>query len=594
MSTIDRNTSATPATLAPITCPDTGKVAAIRPQAERFQDARVWRFAKHVPDWMPPCSTARDRFFHSTASPTAKAYRRRQLAADAGFHVAIADAKADRRFAIFPLMAALHRCFGWLAPRHGGDLTSPLRGLLLTKYAPAFAQEGGLDFHEDEKLMDSIDWEYVRAHPSKSDPVKIACWPTRADARRRREVVMTAGRYFQAAGVGDAAAVQLRAERYIQSQAPAVVHFAETADEWAWAYAASRGFTSCMSGDWEAGDSNNPVRFYAYPGNGLALAYITDDGDGDDGGDVVGRCIVNRERMLAVRTYGDQRLTHALVSMGFRLGSEVRAYPESETQTRMWGEPSTESALRGVRCRRIERGGRLVGPWVDGHPHGSDHGDFITIGSGELDLQCTGGYISNSRVACECCRDRTHEDDMTYVSNGDLVCEDCLDQHYMYAVVSTSRHGHNYEYVHDDYVVRTTDGVAFADDRELLMDAGYVCDDNGDWRPEDDCVYLEYLGEYVPIDECTQLDVPHGDDGYARAGDTITVVLHGEELNVHEDYAGPTDESIAKARKEARTKARAKARRKLRHYSRAPGRKSARACLSCRRRRLFDRIAPTA
>ena len=196
---------------------------------------------------------------------------------------------------------------------------------------------------------------------------------------------MTAGRYFQAAGAGDAAAVQLLAERYIQCRAPTEVHFAETADEWARAYAASRGFTSCMSGDWGSGDSDNPVRFYAYPGNGLALAYITDNDDDD--GDVVGRCIVNRERMLAVRTYGDQRLTHALRSMGFRLGSEVLAYPESETQTRMWGEPSTESALRGVRCQRIERGGRLVGPWVDGHPHGSDHGDFITIGSGELDLQ---------------------------------------------------------------------------------------------------------------------------------------------------------------------------------------------------------------
>lgn len=591
MSTIDRNTSATPATPAPITCPDTGKVVAIRPKDERFKDARVWRFAKYAPGWMPPHSTSRDRFSRAVASPTAKAYRRR-LAADAGFRAALADAKADRRFAIFPLMAALHWCFGWPEPRHGGGLTSSLRGLLLTKYAPAFAQEGELDFHEDETSMDSIDWECVRAHPSKSDPAKIACWPTRADARRRREVVMTAGRYFQAAGVGDAAAVQMRAERYIQSQTPTGVHFAETADEWARAYAASRGFTSCMSGDWGAGDSGNPVRFYAYPGNGLALAYITDDGN--VGGDVVGRCIVNRERMLAVRTYGDQRLTHALVSRGFRLGSEVRAYPESETQTRMWGEPSTESALRGVRCQRIERDGRLVGPWVDGHPHGSDHGDYITIGSGELDLQCTDGYISGSGVACECCGDHTHEDDLTSVSNGDTVCEYCLERHYTYAVVSTSRYGHDYEYVHNDYVVRTTDDVNFVDDRELLMDADYVLDDKGDWRPEDECMYLEYLGEYVLIDECTRLDVPHGDDEYARAGDTITVVLHGEELEVHEDYDGPTDESIAKARKEARTKARAKARRKLRHYSRAPGRKSARACLSCRRRRLFDRIAPTA
>ena len=584
MNTIDRNTDVT---LAPITCPDTGKVLAIRPKDERFQDTREWRFARYTPGWMPHGSAPRDRFFCSTAGPTAKAHRR-WLAADAGFRAALADAKADRRFAIFPLMAALHQRFGWPEPRRGDDLASTLRGLLLTKYAPAFAQDGELDFHDDETSMDSIDWEYVRAHPSKVDPAKVACWPTRADARRRREVVMTAGRYFQAAGVGDAAAVQMRAERYIQSQTPTRVHFAETADEWARAYAASRGFTSCMSGDWEADDRANPVRFYAYPGNGLALAYITDDGDDD--GDVVGRCIVNRERMLAVRTYGDQRLTYALLAMGFRLGSEVQAYPESGTQTRMWGDPSTKSALRGVRCRRIERDGRLIGPWVDGHPHGSDHGDYITIGDGELDIQCTDGFIGQSGATCEQCGDYEHEDDMTCVSNGDMVCEYCLERHYTYAVVTTGRYGHTYEYVPNDDVVCTTDDVNFVDDRELLVDAGYVYTHDGDWSPESECEYLEYLGEYFPTDECTLLDVPHGNDGYARDADTITVILRGERLRVHEDYDGPTDESLAKARKEAR----AKARRKLRHYSRAPGRKSARACLSCRRRRLFYRIAPTA
>lgn len=389
------------------------------------------------------------------------------------------------------------------------------------------------------------------AHGAETDPEKIACYPTRADAARGREVVMSAGRFFAGVMPGASAAdVQAAAENYAQHARPVSVHYATTADDWARVYAVARGFGSCMSKSWDADDPDHPVRFYAHDGNGLALAYLTHDGRAD--GETVARCIVNMERKKAVRCYGDARLARALDVVGFEFDGCA--------------------ALDGVRCNAREVHGRLVAPYLDAVGSISWNGcaDYCTIRSGgNYEATSTDGYADDGcSTYCDHCDERVHEDETVYSERHDqTVCEHCARRYYTWAYVSR---GHR-DLVRDDETVEVN-GESYLDEPEVLDACGFVRDWDGDWQDPDDCIFLEYLGEYVLADNCTRLDIETNEgDEYARDWDVTQIVLDGKTLTVHEDYDGLTDEKIEAARKAARARV---ARRKVRAFSRCPGRRT--------------------
>lgn len=501
------------------------------PKSERFADSRVDRY-RDTPWVRNPAFGY--RVTRKQVSKTLAHYFR--------------DCRLDRRFALPRLYAAMakhgaytecHTLDAWVRPLH----------------ARAW---------ERDPRIDASLYTATAAHRAEGDRTKIACYPTRADAARGREVVMTAGRFFAAVyPFATAAETQRMSEEYTHDAKPPVVHFVDNSDPdgWARVYASNRGFHSCMSG-WGADDGLHPARFYAYPGNGLELAYLTHNGRPD--GETVARCITHRAKGVYVRVYGDARLASALESQGLRLD----AY----------------RALNGVNCRATVDGSRLVAPYLDacGSVRWAWGDGYCTISDSGLDAQNTDGFaqMEDERNICNDCGDPMDEDEECYSEHHDVtVCSHCCDRYFTYAMVDRRR---NRDYVRDDDVIEIA-GECYLNDDGLLSDLDFVQDIDGDWQDSDDCIYLDYLGEYVLSDDCTRLDIPHGDDEYARDIDVITVTIMGDEKTVHEDYDGPTDEKIAQAVADARAKF---ARRKVRTFSRAPGK---RANKSQARRRVVAR-----
>src|SRR5690606_25643162 len=102
------------------------------------------------------------------------------------------DLRQDVRFAAPRLWYTLHMLedYAYLSGYKRELLRRPLK---------RHAQE--MYFNPDWKQSPYIDTAvaaYTSAHPSIKDPAKIACYPTRAYAAARRELVMTAGKFFQA------------------------------------------------------------------------------------------------------------------------------------------------------------------------------------------------------------------------------------------------------------------------------------------------------------------------------------------------------------------------------------------------------------
>jgi hypothetical protein len=458
-------------------------------------------------------------------------------------------AREDRRFALCELAAALDK--------HG-----------ITSFPAAFLAPIVAHDWPEHAAIPRRAWTLTRAHPSVSDPSKIACYPTRKDAERGREIVMSPGRFFAAAFPDwQPSEVQACAETYAQHAAPIKVHFAKDADDWCRVYSSARGFTSCMAGKWDCDDEENPIRFYAHPDNDLELAYLTHNGRAN--GETVARAIVNTEKLKYVRVYGDARLARALHDMGYSHDSF--------------------GALNKQKCNARENGnGDLIAPYLDGVGTVSWDGrrDWCRIDDcGDWDAQETDGTASNGNCAhCGDCGDRTHEDDMQYSEYEEVsVCSHCLAANFTLAIVGGSRRYPERDYVRDRNVINVGDESYVQDAADNF---GLVLDADGEWQDADDCYFLEYLGEYVHADECIALDVPTDDgDDNARECDTIVIVLNGEKLRVHEDYNGPTDEKRAAAIAAAR----ARVARKIRKFSRAPGRANRRNAIAARRARAIKK-----
>ena len=404
------------------------------------------------------------------------------------------------------------------------------------------------------------------AHQSKIDELKIACYPTRRDAARGREVVLTPGRFFRGVYANESDAfIQAKTEEYIAAFRPVVIHYADDADTWADVYSGNTNIRSCMS-KFRADAWDHPARFYVYPENGLRLAYIT-DGDGPED-TAVARAIVNIDRMAYVRVYGDARIASALESAGF--------------------EEDAHKALEGVRCAaRTNDNGQLIAPYIDG-PGALDWdgGDYCTINKyGSLDATTQSGYIGHENY-CDDCGEGYDEGDGAYSEHHEVsICDNCAQRNYTYAYVTSGRYPER-DLIRDDNVVYVN-GENYLDDPEVLAAAGFVQVRDGDWADMDDCIFMDYLYEYLHRDDyrVTRLDIPneYGDE-YMLAEDTQTVTIAGEEKIVSRDYDGITDDDLKAIARKARRMI------KARGYSRPPQRGNGRNMRGHKRAALFARM----
>ena len=442
-------------------------------------------------------------------------------------HAALFQAmRLDKRFALVTLGRALD---AYAAPY--ASVSFNTRACTMANASEQFARDNAIP---------GMLYQWAGAHRALSDRTKIACYPTMADMQRGREVVMSAGRFFAACFPDETPAqIQQRAENF--NLDASAVKFATTPDEWAEVYTTARGFRSCMTGFRD--DDDHPVRFYAHPGNGLRLAYLATDGD------TTARCIVNDDTKAYVKVYGDARLGDMLETLGY--------------------SHDADEALDGVTCnaRTHSDNGCLIAPYLDAIQSVSWDGRSATCTiseSGDYEADTTNGYVGDDRQTCAECDERTHDDDMNYSEHYEMsICDRCVSRSFTWAI--TDRR-HSTSLVRDDDVIHIGNS-AYLNDPSLLEECGFRLVNN-EWYPEDDVIYLGYLGEDALIADCTRLDVDHGCDHYALTDDTITITLHGEELTVHHEYDGDTDETLRAARKQA-------ARRTIRTYSRAPSRRRA-------------------
>lgn len=410
------------------------------------------------------------------------------------------DWKADKRFALCALAKKYENLGYFFAPY----ISAPLHEIEFAEHPaiPPFA------------------FRYAAAHPSKTDAAKIACYPTLKDAKRGREIVMAPGRFFAAVYPNASASeIQRMAEKYAMATAPASVHFAKHEDDFSRVYASARGFSSCMAGEWEGEEDCNPVRFYGHPDNDLSLAYLTHNNK--PGGETVARSIVNTAKKCYVRIYGDARLETLLENMGYSCDGY--------------------KALNNQKCHARTINGDLVAPYLDAIQSidWDKCSDYCRISEGGYyqASETDGTAMREHRQECENCGDEMDEDDGSYSDYHDMtICSDCADCSFTYAIYN--RRGDE-TYVRDNEIVHVN-GQAYLNDSDVLSAHSIVIDHDGEAQSLDDCIFLEYLEEYVLIDSCTHLDIPFCGDEYARDCDIKIVTIDDEEKTVHEDYEDDT------------------------------------------------------
>jgi hypothetical protein len=248
-----------------------------------------------------------------------------------------------------------------------------------------------------------------------------------------------------------------------------------------------QGPRSCMSHSAaDLGLEHHPYEAYD-PKYGWHMAVLH-----DEDGEVEGRALLleYKGRKSFVRSYR----RHISGSDGYSY-----AHEGLETWLVSQGYEHRESWPNGAKLRRIERKyeDQLICPYLDGGiDRVDDHGDYLMIDSdGALTADSSEGTISIEAQGstCDCCGGRFHEEDLHCTgADGDEgeVCDGCLRQEYTYVTGS----GCERYYVRDSQVARAVDGEAY--DVNHLDCNGIVHCEDGEYRNEDDCVYIEGHGYY--------------------------------------------------------------------------------------------------
>ena len=260
------------------------------------------------------------------------------------------------------------------------------------------------------------------------------------------------------------------------------IHFVEDDDPegWEWVYEHGHNFTSCMvykrygrSLAHGMYGEDHPVRAYAYPGNGLRLAWIGNGFKSEDG-KVFARSIVMDNKYL--RIYGDDSIVALLEAQGFKEGSS--------------------SDFHGVKLNRRDTDEGIICPYLDCGDV-DIHDDYLEIVRSGVSTS-TRGLLQGAY--CDDCGNIWDDDELTWVGadNDSRVCEHCLSRDYSRVI---GRNG--CEYFVNNVRVIEVDGNYY--DSNYLSDNDIDCCECGEHHNtnnlygtkdgdacEDCCTYLNY------------------------------------------------------------------------------------------------------
>jgi hypothetical protein len=326
------------------------------------------------------------------------------------------------------------------------------------------------------------------------------------------------------------AEVKTWVEHHEAEHRPIELKFVENTDPdgWEWVYEHAEGFSSCMQYRHphhrymhrNCHGENHPVRQYAYPGNGLRLAWFGDK----EKGKVFGRAIVrdDGETKGYVRVYGDQRIVAALQKAGY--GRRV--------------------TLEGVKIGRREADWDddiLIVPYLDSIGYVEDCGTHLLITEdGDISADDSEGLVSRRGGGYQCPRcDEWHddEDDIMYSDFEERsYCTSCEDD-FTLAVVRVGRYGREQGMVLNHNVIEVN-GDYYYDDTSLLHECGFAqCDECGEWE-EQEAMFSTSRGEVCGCTRVVPLDIEDSDGfSYAVTDDAIKVVRDDTlaEVYVHEE-----------------------------------------------------------
>lgn len=340
-------------------------------------------------------------------------------------------------------------------------------------------------------FRDSV-WARVhQVHQSEENPAMIAYNRSIDNIRRDIQTRTKPGKYLTQffSDVLTQDEIRMWAEKQIAyASCTGELSYIENDNEEGWVDIYQRGPNSCMQGE-------DCVGVYAYPGNGLRLAYI------ETAKDVQARAIVRNNDdgtpMGYIRIYAtEQRWTTKLKDL-----LDAAGY-------------GTMVNLHGVKLQRVETDHEgndwVVCPYID---MGSDGTQMVTIyddhlkieRNGEIRATNTCGSIPlNDGVSCDDCGDFEREEDIHYIEPCERhVCHHCLENNYTYAY---GRRDWMDYYPNDDVIYCESDGEYYATQYAENHDV-YECQESGNWYHIDDLVNIDtgdYAGSFVHVDKAVR------------------------------------------------------------------------------------------
>jgi hypothetical protein len=356
------------------------------------------------------------------------------------------------------------------------------------------------------------------AHPSAAKDGMIAFTEDAEKGAQDRQTRLTPGRYLTRyfSDVLSAPEIARYAALYSAHFEDIELQITQDADEIERVY--TNGPSSCMSKEaYRYGSDEHPARVYAGPD--LALAFI------ESSSGVTARAVCWPERKVYSRIYGDEaRLEMLLDAAGYSAGT-----------------------LRGARVQKIEQyRGQYVMPYIDGISSAEVSGDYIVLGSGDLDTNQTDG-LSGPEYSWECGRCEARGTDLcssydVFVSRrrSEAWCEHCESHHAWYCEEEERTYSCDVERV------MLADGTVWSE--YYFEEHGVTCEATGDNVSAEDSVCLEsgetwslqhferhghtcacgcfWDADAIACDDCARAEEEEGADGASAFPKTYSTIGH--------------------------------------------------------------------
>lgn len=342
----------------------------------------------------------------------------------------------------------------------------------------------------DTPVVDRLNYLFHlhRVHVSLKSPLQIAHYPSLRHLRDRREVITKLGKYLTTfkdfIGLNESE-IKNYVEKYssmVAGRTGWIVNFIESndADGFERVYLKSKA-KSCMTDNDE--NTRNAIRTYAHDKSVIRLAYLVNVEN-----EVIARTIVREDKKQYIRCYPDANgstegryLQDYLKSIGYTHGDLAGCLldaVEHDDYDDIYRAPYIDGGVNGNGGNESAQSGSIVE--IDGK-------DYIEINyDGYLNLARTDGFtdsVENDEdySTCECCGDRTHNDDVHYTWHDEYVCDYCADNRYVYAFVERNRE----ELVYEDNVIEVNH-QNYWDECDFEDFNIYYCLASDEWHHIDD------------------------------------------------------------------------------------------------------------